>query len=127
MVGYMACYVCNLKHSIKFSDQSPIVQTVLSTNDPNYNVAFDRTTNTVAPTIISTNQLPQQEFFQGEIVGIKYFGLYGVVVKRTLGLNGYVYTIRWENSERDLDEQDFFSWELFRPSPGTVSASAFIQ
>ena len=56
-----------------------------------------------------------KEFNEGDIVGIKYFGIYGIVIEKTLCSDGIKYTVRWRNNERDLPKDSFYQWELYRP------------
>lgn len=77
------------------------------------------------PEIIYTNGiLPSDEFFVGEVVGIKYFGIYGIVEEKIVGVSGYTYQVRWRDSSRELPKDIFHNWELFRPSPNSIPLSA---
>jgi hypothetical protein len=126
MVIYMGIYYNNLKNKFESSkDHSIITPQIISTNNPNYNVAINLSTNSLPP--ITATNLPPGEFFIGEIVGIKYFGIYGLVINKTTDLNGYKYTVQWENQERDLPTDDFYNWQLFRPKDGTVPVSELVQ
>lgn len=63
-------------------------------------------------TITTNISVKSDEFYIGEIVTIKDFGVYGKVVQKILGTTGYTYKVRWKNNERDLPSDVFYPWEL---------------
>jgi hypothetical protein len=127
MVAYMCLFFYNLRGTIKTEmAEQPVVQSIVvpPAFDPNYNISIYQDTNTTAPTSISKNKLSEQEFYVGEVVGIKYFGMYGIVRRKIWEIGGYMYEVRWKNEEHDLPTDQFYAWELYRPQPGTVPLSA---
>jgi hypothetical protein len=121
MIGYFGLFILNLDYKINFSSTN-----ISSINriDQNFNPAFY---NSPDASFYTTNALTDKEFYVGEIVGVKYFSVFGLVIEKTLGTWGFTYTIRYENTEHDLMNEDCYSWELYRPPPGTVSISVLRQ
>lgn len=122
MLAYAGSFIKGLENRHE-SDAPQIVQTTPNQFDPNYNYYLTISSNTIPPTIVAQQgkDLPADEFYVGEVVGIKYFGIYGLVEEKTLGVNGYIYDVRWKNAERDLPKDTFYGWELFRPPPQSVT------
>jgi len=90
-----------------------------------HNYSSNNVTNIQSSINVSINDtnLPKDEFFIGEIVEIKDFGILGVVIQKTLYVDGYMYDVRWKNIERDLPKDSFYSWELRRPEKYYVPVS----
>lgn len=120
MIGYMGVSVFNYdrKATTNVSDIPAFVN-----QDPNYNVAIYNAPDEKLTPFYTTNSLTDKEFYIGEIVGVKYFGIFGLVREKTLGTAGYTYSVRYENIERDLMDNNFHYWELYRPLPGSVPIS----
>ncbi len=93
---------------------------------PDYNIAINNTSNMTVPIIIPpiNIKLKPNEFYIGEIVGIKYFGLFGLVREKIIGTSGYTYEVEWKDNSHGLPRQVFQPWELYRPERGTVPISA---
>ena len=122
MVMYSTHFFMNFKNSNVML--SPSIVTISATNIPTP-AAIYRTTNMATPKIISTNLvLKPDEFYIGEVVGVKYFGIFGVVVEKIISPTGYAYEVRWKDNSHDLPKDTFYSWELYRPENGTVPISA---
>ena len=124
MVIYAGLYVFNL--DTKINNNTTNISNMGNT-DPNYNPAFYSSPDSSLTPFYTTNALTDKEFYVGEIVGIKYFGIFGLVREKTLGTKGYTYTIRYEDSGHDLMTEDCYAWELYRPAPGTVPISVLRQ
>lgn len=124
MVGYSGIFILNLDHKIN-SNTTNISN--ISNPDPNYNPSFYSSPDSSLTPFYTTNALTDKEFYVGEIVGVKYFGVFGLVREKTLGTRGYTYTIRYENMEHDLMSEDCYAWELYRPAPNTVPISVLRQ
>ena len=105
---FIAIYVGHLFFSSQNADviTKPVAVNVgKSTNPYNYNVVKNR--------VITANaSLKPDEFYIGETVCIKDFGVYGKVVQKILGTTGYTYEVRWKNYTRDLPKDTFYPWEL---------------
>ncbi len=92
----------------------------------NHPSAITITSNMIPPVIIFTNGVPSlDEFFVGEVVGVKYFGIYGIVTEKIISVNGYKYEVRWRDASRGLPKDTFYEWELFRPSPNSIPTTVF--
>ena len=124
MVIYAGLYVFNLETKI---DNNTTNISSINSIDPNYNPAFYNSPDSSLTPFYTTNSLTDKEFYVGEIVGVKYFGVFGLIREKTLGTRGYTYTIRYENMEHDLMSEDCYAWELYRPSPGSVPISVLRQ
>ena len=90
----------------------------LLTATPNMGYAVATTPATM---ILKTN-----EFYVGEIVGVRYFGIYGIVREKILGTGGYTYEVRWRDSGHGLPKDIFYSWELYRPDRGSIPTSILL-
>lgn len=90
----------------------------LLTSGPNMGYGVATTPMTI---VLKTN-----EFYVGEIVGVKYFGIYGIVREKILGIGGYTYEVRWRDSGHGLPKDIFHSWELYRPERGSVPTSILV-
>ncbi len=123
MVIYAGLYLFNLEAKIDNGGTT----TNISQSDPNYNPAFYNSPDATLTPFYTTDSLTDKEFYVGEIVGVKYFGIFGLVREKTLGTRGYVYTIRYENIEHDLMLEECYAWELYRPAPGTIPISVLRQ
>lgn len=77
------------------------------------------------PLIISKKVI--NEFFDGETVEIKSFGIYGIIHEKTLGPYGNVYTVRYKDNSHALHDIDCYVDELFRPTPGSLPPSALLN
>jgi len=124
MVIYAGLYLFNLETKI---DSNTTNITSINQTDPNYNPAFYKSPDAVLNPFYTTNSLTDKEFYVGEIVGVKYFGVFGLIREKTLGTRGFTYTIRYENMEHDLMSEDCYAWELYRPNPGSVPISVLRQ
>lgn len=87
-------------------------------NTPNMGYAIAVTPDTL---VLKTN-----EFYIGEIVGVKYFGIFGIVTEKILGTGGYSYEVRWRDTSHGLPKDIFHPWELYRPDRGSVPTSVLI-
>jgi hypothetical protein len=120
MIGYVCLFFFNLDR--KTSANNTVVDSpnnIVATN-PNYNISIYNAPDTQLRPFYTTNALTDGEFYVGEIVGVKYFGVFGLVREKVLGTRGYSYVIRYENTEHDLMNESCFAWELYRPPAGSV-------
>ena len=124
MVGYSCLYA--LKLETKINTNTTDISN-FNEVDPNYHPSLFASPDTTLSPFYTTNALTDKEFYVGEIVGVKYFGIFGLVREKTLGTHGYTYTIRYENTEHDLMNEECFAWELYRPAPNSVPISALRQ
>jgi hypothetical protein len=127
MIVYSTHFLLNFQNSDVMIKPSivNIGTTNIQYNPAAYNRTIYRTTNMISPTIIATNMvLRPDEFYVGEIIGVKYFGIFGVVVEKIISPTGYTYEVRWKDNSHDLPKEIFYPWELYRPEAGTVPISA---
>lgn len=124
MIVYSSLYVLNLNFKV---DSNTTNITSINQIDPNYNPAIYNSPDTSLNPFYTTNALTDKEFYVGEIVGIKYFGIFGLVREKTISTRGYTYTIRYEDMSHDLMNEECYAWELYRPAPGTVPISVLRQ
>jgi len=124
MIGYLGFSVFSFdrKESVNITNI-----TSAASEDPNYNVAIYNGPDTKLTPFYTTNSLTDKEYYIGEIVGVRYFGIFGLVRQKTLGTHGYTYTVRYENTEHDLMNDEFEAWELYRPQAGSVPISVLRQ
>jgi len=121
---YTSYYTVNF-----FKRVEPIKPSIVQTSPTQFSFfnipyAILITSNMVPPKISYTNgNLPSEEFFVGEVVGIKYFGIYGIVEDKIISFDGYNYEIRWRNNNHELPKDVFHGWELFRPTPNSIPSS----
>ncbi len=107
IVSYSSYYIGNSKNSVSVKPVIIPIQSVMMPSN-----------------IVSTNtNLPNDEFLIGELVGIKYWGIYGIVEDKILGVEGYKYEVRWKDNNKQLPKDEFYSWELFRPLNNTIPTS----
>jgi len=125
LIIYAAYFFLNLQQSS--INSSPSIVTVgitenelhpLLQSGPNMGYAVATTPTTI---ILRTN-----EFYTGEIVGVKYFGIFGIVTEKILGTGGYTYEVRWRDTSHGLPKDIFHSWELYRPDRGSVPTSVLV-
>ncbi len=90
------------------------------------NVLRSLDSNDTIPLIISPKASTNQ-FYYGETVVIKSFGVYGIVHEKTLSAYGYIYTVRYKDNSHTLRDVDCYTDEIFRPTPGSVPPSALIN
>jgi hypothetical protein len=105
---FIAIYVGHLFFSSQNTNviTKPVVVSVgKSTNHYNYN--YNVTKNRVT----TVNNTPD-EFYIGETVCVKDFGVCGKVVQKILGTTGYTYEVRWKDYTHDLPKDIFYPWEL---------------
>lgn len=126
-IVFMVIYSTVFILSLQKKDAEPTG--VFSVNDdPDYSIKLFLSTNLVIPGpsnhSVYKKELPKDEYFVGEIVGIKYFNIYGVIIEKTLGTEGYKYTVRWKNTEKDLPTGEFHRWEIYRVQADTIPISA---
>jgi len=125
MLGYGGIFMLNLNHKVEINTTN--ISNIESA-DPNYNPAIYSPPDSITThPFYTTNALTDKEFYVGEIVGVKYFGVFGMVREKTLGTSGYVYSIRYEDASHDLMREDCSAWELYRPAPGSIPISILRQ
>ena len=108
-VIFITIYIGHLFFTAQNTDTiltKPSVVNVGKPNTPvNYNILKNRVMSVTVPS-------KSDEFYIGEVVGIKDFGIYGKVVQKILGTTGYTYAVRWKDSARGLPKDIFYPWEL---------------
>lgn len=129
-------YVLLTKQKILFSSGPEIVEVpyIPSKTAPTnlLNAAFGSNTlkslnsNATIPFIISPKASPS-DFYYGETVEIKSFGVYGIIHEKTFGAYGWIYTVRYRDNTHTLHDVECWSEEIFRPTPGSVPPSALIN
>ena len=117
MILYGLYFVANLETKINTNTEN------ISNLNPNDSPIIYNAPDTTLYPFYPTNSIPSNEFFVGEIVGVKYFGVFGLVREKVLGSRGYTYIVRIENNEHDLPTEEFYNWELYRPSPNSIPIS----
>ena len=123
MAVYIAVFLYNLKRTA--TDNKTFINSVdvaIVKTHPEYNTLIKHTTN-VVPSVVPTNT-SHIEFVEGEIVGIKYFGIFGLVTSKIFGTDGYRYNVMWKDNNHGLCEHEFYTWQLYRPEDNTVPLSA---
>ncbi len=121
MVGYVCIFVLKLESHIESNTSN--ISLINNADNGSGNPAIYVAPDTEIHPQYTNQALTDKEYFIGEIVGIKYFGVFGLVTEKTLGARGYAYTVRWETSDHSLPTDNFFAWELYRPLPGSVPVS----
>jgi len=118
MIGYSCVFLYNLEAKIN-SHVDSNTSDVSSDYDQSIYTSPDSTLSPKYPPTTITNN----EFYVGELVGIKYFGVFGLIVEKTIGVEGYKYTVRWRTTTRDLPTSDFYAYDLYRPAPHSIPIS----
>jgi hypothetical protein len=107
-VIFITIYIGHLFFSAQNADVilKPSVVTVNTSNIPlNSNISKNRVANT-------NISFKLDEFYIGEIVNVRDFGVYGKVIQKIFGTTGYTYEVRWKDNERGLPKDVFYPWEL---------------
>lgn len=119
IIVYGGFFLMNVEKTA-ISSKPSVVNIGVIDSSFNTNKVFADVDKMMPPTIIPNNvPLKNTEFFIGEVVGIRYFGLYGIVQEKILGTSGYTYEVMWKNGN-SLSTHVFSPWMLFRPEAKTV-------
>jgi hypothetical protein len=63
-----------------------------------------------------------KDFVEGEFVGVRYFGVYGVVLGKKFQIGGAVYEIIYKDNDGVLQKIDVEKWLLFIPDKNELIA-----
>jgi hypothetical protein len=65
--------------------------------------------------------IPVEEFQIGDVVGIRYFNIYGLVTERTRGIGKISYEVLYKDGNRDLQKINVEGWLLYHPPKESLS------
>lgn len=126
MIVYVGFFFLNLQQSEYASHPNVVEIGMTDGNELHPLLTASPNMGYAVATTPATLMLKTNEFYVGEIVGVKYFGIYGIVREKILGTGGYTYEVRWRDTGHGLPKDIFYSWELYRPDRGSVPTSVLL-
>lgn len=125
LIIYTSFFFLNVQHSV-YESSASVVDIGMNANEQHPLITPSPTVGYAIATTPDTLVLKTNQFYVGEVVGIRYFGIFGIVREKILGTGGYKYQVRWRDTSHGLPTDEFFSWELYRPERGSVPASVLL-
>lgn len=118
MVVYGTVVTINLNNVIK--SKQPTIEFI---NYTPKQIGGIMSNNLSIVNIVSSNKLDDTEFYEKEVVGLKYWpSTFGYVTEKILGVNGYSYRIKYkDNNHQYHDDLIWSAWELYRPQQNLIT------